>query len=181
MENQYEMWTLLTTVEMTIPIPINTTMIHQPANADQQFRSNRKVNVMTVIEVRDQDSSGCLCVELRDLLNAAEAIGRTLRWRLHDIEARGDIERFWPAGMLNFEATVKNAAQGLELGWTDLVALAEVLEQTIDCKLVGSDAVNNVELLVIEAVDSGYWRVATCDASAAGKIGSRFADVRHIS
>jgi hypothetical protein len=132
------------------------------------------------VEIRDRTERGVLAIDLKDVLRAAIDVGPSLLWDLRDLEATGDITAVWPNGMLDLERRVAEP-NGLRIAWEVLLALAEHIEQTINCDLIGSGAFNGVDLLLeIEAIDSESWRVSCSDSHLLSKIAGKFRDVTSL-
>jgi hypothetical protein len=85
---------------------------------------------MQQIEIYDQDTSGALAFDLKDILQLLEP-KRPPRSFLLDLEALGD------ANTLQLERRIAASARGIELGWEDIISIANKITQTIDMTLVG--------------------------------------------
>jgi len=127
--------------------------------------------------------------ELVTMAQVLDAVGdNDYCWHLEEIDGTGSL----PGGqsMQVFADAVRQSP--VEMSWTELLHLADSLEQTWDCTLVALDrGMENASprntgrrrpeaLLTVEAVDSSEWIVRASDAAVLRRISARL-DSQHIA
>jgi hypothetical protein len=120
---------------------------------------------------------------LRDILREIEATPfdlERLRWSILEMYAEGRSEELH---ILNLESEVAESPHGLVLTAARLKRIADGLFQLIDGIVVAfegeppentEDDLRTACYLVIEAIDSGVWRVYTRDAAVAARLFDTF-------
>lgn len=120
------------------------------------------------VEIRDQQN-GVLIVSLVKILNAVASLGQNLGWYILHLQATGDLGEERSLGKLMDR--INQAQEAYQIDWSELVVLANHLDQVIDGVFVGckdqkpfkksceDDELEERCELVIDAFDSSYWRV----------------------
>lgn len=143
--------------------------------------------MVITIEVRDRGPEGALQFDLGDILTVLKDQVQDLDWFILELEAVGDVPGL-DLGAL--PGRLRRAPNGLQFSWAQLVELGEQLDQVIDCEIVGCDKGEPRPIrsatgasdctLVIEAVDSTFWRVTSKLPRVAEALRSHFRDVIEI-
>lgn len=138
------------------------------------------------IEIHDKDRGGFLSPGLLDILTFLKGWGESLSWSILDIEAtaKGEID-------LNLLIRkIENSPTGLHLNWDELTDLGRKLNQVINLILVGCGDRNMIPQIipgeidfsncdiVIEAVDSTFWRITAKNQDVIIHFWTAFKDVR---
>lgn len=135
------------------------------------------------IEIQDSEN-GVLTVTLKRILDALGSSISTLHWRLLSLWAVGELpgER----SILAYEQLAESSEYGLELSWPELTLMADNVSQIIDSVFVAFRAPVEPGLLsrrekdavlVIEAIDSTFWRVSSQSIENINQIEQCFFDV----
>lgn len=138
------------------------------------------------IEIHDSDN-GVLTVTLQRILDALGDSVSTLHWRLLSLWAVGEL----PGGrsILDYEQLAESSKDGLFLPWCEVILLADNVSQIIDCVFVAFEppvepglalsflGPKKDAVLVVEAIDSTFWRVASQDVDNINQVEQYFSDV----
>jgi hypothetical protein len=131
---------------------------------------------MLTIEIHDVDADGCLAVELSQVLRIIEPCGRQLTWSIHDLEAMGDITSRWPEGVVELERKIADAPQGLPFTWDDVVEVARLTEQIINCDIRGLGSDGSL-VMRIRFVDSSLCQFQASHVASFGQFFKVYKDV----
>jgi hypothetical protein len=82
-----------------------------------------------LVEIPAQPSDGGPSVDLAALLRHLAPAAEQLAWSILDLDARASADRAPPGGMLALEDQVHASPTGLRCTWSELVALANTLQQ----------------------------------------------------
>jgi hypothetical protein len=138
-------------------------------------------------EIRDHDVKGFLEVDLQEVLSAVEAADSHLIWSILDLDSTAEPGKL-KRDLSKLEADIQRSSQGLILTWDELVSLANSLSEVRDAIIVGCrtreliPALPTTDLyspcdVVIEAVDSAFWRIYAKDDRLLQKLARTFRDV----
>jgi hypothetical protein len=130
------------------------------------------------VEIYDSTDGNVLAFDLREVLSALPPAASQLEWYLLDLEATGSGPNHEP--IIDFERAVASSQHGVKLGWDELHNLAENVTQTINATLVGTSAelpppslplsTSYPAPVIIEAIDSSLWAVASPNAEVVESI-----------
>lgn len=126
------------------------------------------------IEISDATDAGVLAFDLVDVLELLPPSAERLRWVIDRLDAR--MRGNPPPATFRILAEAERARR-VEVDWSQLRELAAVTLQTIDGRFAGiprgerqlgrgpRNDTQGSALIVIEAVDSSYWRLTADDSS----------------
>lgn len=127
------------------------------------------MEAVTIHDLRPLGSGQVLAVDLIDLLRLFEPEVLALTWTIGgDLWCLGD-------GATEFEQVGES---GAALGGGELLRLASGVYQVIDGEFVGTPPGDARPRLVLVAVDSTYYVVASPDPELLERVRERFSDVR---
>jgi len=120
---------------------------------------------MKCTEIADTNRSGTLAFDLLDLLSALPPWARKLLWTITGFNAR-----LVPQHPAEISAAVSTLARGQSavVDWAGINRLATSIVHTVDGRFIGSlpigestgvDIALDQASIIIESVDSSYWRV----------------------
>lgn len=135
------------------------------------------------IEIRNLDARGALKCDLIDVLASLTDQGAQLRWFIFEIEAVGVVSE---TNVRDLAAQARENPNGTRIEWSRLLRMAEELDQMINCLIVGcaegevipsrTDATGSNCSVIIEAVDSTFWRVTSRLPGIVEGLQARFED-----
>ncbi len=142
-----------------------------------------------IIEIWDRrpDNPRLLALDLVDLLALVAPEGRQLVWAILELEGEGVLPDD------RYRQEIEASPTGAVVNWDELVAIAHALKQVIWGVFVGcTDAsavpslhpdadLYNPSEIVIEAIDSTYWRVYARDDRVLQRLGAAFRDVKMVA
>lgn len=106
-----------------------------------------------------------------DLVDVLRMVGdHGWAWRLEELEGMSRPESPYPARAVEMRL---RADGPMALGWTDVMALALGMEQTVWCMLVAYREARSEPVLRLECVDSTLWEITAPDDDADGVEGLR--------
>jgi hypothetical protein len=141
---------------------------------------------MRALEIFDADERGKLSGTLREVLTLADPPAARLTWTLRYIETPDDVTRAWPKGLKDLEAAASSRRFGLELSWSQLLALAGELRHPVDIRLDAWERAPRAEdgpdlmQLRVEVLDASLFRVAARDRRVLAALAKRFQDTREV-
>jgi hypothetical protein len=120
---------------------------------------------MTTITILDQDSpAGSLLIRLLDLLELGGERSQNSTWRVTAVEATG----------LDSETLHQAADTGEWIDGNNLLSLARGLDQVVDGRFAAYDRGQSEPWLLLGAVDSTSWDVASDDVALLKEVRSRY-------
>lgn len=122
------------------------------------------------VTIQDQNEARFLSFDLQEVLSVLPPVARAFSWRLLELHGEGK-----PTSGLDWfelQQQIETTREGVEYRWTQLTALASGIFQSYDLTLVGSrdqslrcelpiDLKKLHDFVLIEAVDSSYWKVTS--------------------
>lgn len=86
-----------------------------------------------------------------------------ISWRMTELQAISTPSS--DLNMLNLESEIRNSPKGFPFTNKALIALAEILDQVIDCEIIGftvspEDSPTEEAVIIIRALDSTEWEIA---------------------
>ena len=140
-----------------------------------------------IIEIKDKQE-GVLTLELYHLLTLIGNKAANLVWSILDLEAVADPEKF-KTDLLELERVARESPNGLTLRWDELVVLAQALKDVWNILLAAAKIAESIPRLeylaedvgpceiVIECLDSDFWRVYARDDEIIRRLEQSFRDV----
>lgn len=106
---------------------------------------------MQTITVVDRTEARTLSFDLKDLLACLGSVATKLRWQVRDLECMGR----------RADELHDLAERGDLIAGAQLVVLAEGIDQVIDGEFLGYEAGSESPTVVLLAVDSSSWDIAS--------------------
>lgn len=106
---------------------------------------------MRTITVMDRNEAGVLSFDLRDMLACVAPIVTQMNWRVRNLECTGE----------RAKDLHDIAARGDLITGARLVAIADGVDQVIDGEFFGYGQGDALPILVLRAVDSSSWDIAS--------------------
>ncbi|MDP9371533.1 MAG: hypothetical protein M3Q65_03565 [Chloroflexota bacterium] len=142
-----------------------------------------------IIEIWDRrpDSPHLLALDLLDLLPLVAPEGRQLVWAILELEGEGVLPND------RYRQETEDSPTGAVVSWDELIAIARAVKQVLWGVFVGCTAASVIPRLhpdtdlysqseiVIEAIDSTYWRVYARDDRVLQRLGAAFREVKMVA
>ena len=171
------------------------------------FRPEAAVSEMTEVLKIEDLHNGTLAFDLSELLPLVEDVGPSLSWRVFPMGASTELHSYdgaISASVVELANKVDNSQDGVDISWSDLLALSNIVDQTdwgtfIACRsssqfsgLSAHFAADwmyvdralpafyaNVEV-AFQAVDSSFWLVYLTSEDVLRRARNRFQHVEQI-
>jgi hypothetical protein len=183
--NLFGMWISPTTAgQLSTPTRISIATTRRLEGVFLTNRCRKGILMGQTIEIRDTDAGGVLTVQLRDILSVMPPEFRHRDWQVYELRATGNLGN--SRSLPDLESRVETSAQGIVFSWNELWELSDKLDQVIDAivilprkvplvfKAKDIQKIRDESDVMIEAVDSTFWRVFSRDEKVLNALRGRY-------